>query len=131
MDYSIGEFAGLTHLSVHTLRYYEQEHLLTPARDGGNRRRYSENDLAWVDFIRRLKDTGMPIREIARYAQLRAAGDETMKERLAMLLRHRQALQGQIQQMTAHMDKLNEKITYYQNTIAEQMPAGGLALSAP
>ena len=31
--------------------------------------------LTWLQFIKRLKDTGMPIKEIQKYAQLRAKGD--------------------------------------------------------
>ena len=42
MFYSIGEFAKRTQLSIHTLRYYEQEQLLTPERNAANRRRYAE-----------------------------------------------------------------------------------------
>lgn len=37
----------------------------------------------------RLKDTGMPIKEIRHYAELRAAGDSTLSERMEMLVQHR------------------------------------------
>ena len=36
-----------------------------------NRRCYSDKDLSWIEFIKRLKDTGMPIKEIQHYAELR------------------------------------------------------------
>ncbi|WP_162470908.1 MerR family transcriptional regulator [Sporolactobacillus vineae] len=35
-----------------------------------NQRQYTERDKAWVDFILRLKETAMPLREIQRYAKL-------------------------------------------------------------
>ena len=60
MEYSIGEFSKLTRLGIHTLRYYEHENLITPGRNSSNRRCYTDKDLAWIDFIKRLKDTGMP-----------------------------------------------------------------------
>ena len=77
MNFPHMEFSKLTGLGIHTLRYYEQEGLLEPKRNSGNRRRYSDKDLAWIRFIKRLKDTGMPIREIRHYAQLRSDGDPT------------------------------------------------------
>ena len=64
MNYSIGEFSKRTGLGIHTLRFYEHENLLMPIRNASNRRRYSDNDIAWVDFIKRLKETGMPIKQI-------------------------------------------------------------------
>ncbi len=71
MEYSIGEFSRITNLGIHTLRYYEHEGLITPMRNSSNRRCYSDKDLAWIEFIKRLKDTGMPIKKIQYYAKLR------------------------------------------------------------
>ncbi|QBE95141.1 HTH-type transcriptional regulator AdhR [Blautia producta] len=118
MDYSIGEFSKLTGLGIHTLRYYEHEGLIIPERNTSNRRRYSDKDLAWINFIKRLKETGMPIREIKRYAALRAVGETTLNERLEMLLQHRQALSQQITQLQEHQTKLDDKIEYYRQKMA-------------
>lgn len=120
MDYSIGEFSKLTGLGIHTLRYYEHEGLIIPERNTSNRRRYSDKDMAWINFIKRLKDTGMPIREIKRYATLRAVGETTLNERLEMLLQHRQTLSQQITQLQEHQTKLDDKIEYYQEEIAKK-----------
>lgn len=117
MDYSIGEFSRLMGLGIHTLRYYEKERLLAPQRQPNGRRRYSERDVAWVQFIRRLKDTGMPIREIQKYAALRAAGDSTMEERLELLLGHRAAVLEEIAKWNDHLAKLDEKIAFYRAEI--------------
>lgn len=117
MDYSIGEFSELTGLGIHTLRYYEHEGLIVPMRNASNRRRYSDKDIAWIDFIKRLKATGMPIKEIKQYAALRAKGSATFTERLEMLIRHRQALNEQIGQLREHEAKLDEKISFYRQEI--------------
>lgn len=122
MEYSIGDFSRLTGLGIHTLRYYEQEGLINPERNSSNRRRYSDGDIAWVGFIKRLKDTGMPIKEIKRYAQLRAIGNPTLQERLEMLMEHRQALCEQIRQLQEHQDRLEDKIDFYRNEIQNQKP---------
>ncbi len=117
MEYSIGEFSRLTNLGIHTLRYYEHENLITPKRNSSNRRCYSDKDLAWTYFIKRLKDTGMPIKEIQRYAKLRAKGDLTLNERMEMLTVHRESLNEQIKVLQEHMAKLDDKIDFYRQEI--------------
>ena len=117
MDYSIGEFSKVTGLGIHTLRYYEHENLIIPLRNASNRRRYSEKDIAWIAFIKRLKATGMPIKEIKKYAVLRAKGDVTLSERMEMLIQHRQSLNEQIRQLQEHEAMLDEKIAFYQREI--------------
>ena len=60
----IGLFAQKVNLSAHTLRYYEKRGLIKVDRDQSGQRSYDENDLAWVQFIQRLKDTGMHLKDI-------------------------------------------------------------------
>ena len=117
MDYSIGEFSKVTGLGIHTLRYYEHENLIIPLRNASNRRRNSEKDIAWISFIKRLKATGMPIKEIKKYAALRAKGDITLSERMEMLVQHRQSLNEQIRQLQEHEAMLDEKIAFYRQEI--------------
>ena len=117
MDYSIGEFSKVTGLGIHTLRYYEHENLIIPLRNSSNRRRYSEKDIAWIAFIKRLKATGMPIKEIKKYAALRAKGDVTLSERMEMLMQHRQSLDERIRQLQEHEAMLDEKIAFYRQEI--------------
>ena len=117
MDYSIGEFSKVTGLGIHALRYYEHENLIIPLRNASNRRRYSEKDIAWISFIKRLKATGMPIKEIKKYAGLRTEGDATLSERMEMLIQHRQSLNEQIRQLQEHEAMLDEKIAFYRQEI--------------
>lgn len=117
MSYSIGEFSRITGLGIHTLRYYEHEGLIMPGRNEQNRRCYSDSDIAWAEFLIRLKDTGMPIKDIRRYAKLRASGDESLQERLEMLIKHSEFLDGQIEKLREHKKKLFEKIEIYKSQI--------------
>lgn len=117
LEYSIGAFSKLTNLGIHTLRYYEHEGLIMPGRNSSNRRCYSDKDLAWIEFIKRLKDTGMPIKGIRHYAKLRAAGASTLQERMELLIIHRKNLDRQIRQLQEHMAKLDDKIDFYKQEI--------------
>ncbi len=71
----IGELAKRSGLSAHTIRYYERIGLLPYAdRDQSSQRDYDASILIWIAFLGRLKTTGMPIREMLRYAALRESG---------------------------------------------------------
>src|SRR5690349_1245444 len=59
---TIQETSATTGLSVHTLRYYERIGLIHPiSRSTSRHRRYREEDLRWIEFLLRLRATGMPI----------------------------------------------------------------------
>ncbi|MBV7275638.1 MerR family transcriptional regulator [Clostridium sp. PL3] len=117
MSYSIGEFAKTTNLSIDTLRYYEKEGLIVPKRKENGRRIYCEEDITWIAFIKRLKETKMPIKEIQKYAKLRSIGDSTMIERMEMLVKHRTDLEKEINKANENLQKLNDKIDFYKSEI--------------
>jgi len=117
MEYSIGEFAEETGLSAHTLRFYEKEGLLSARRGRGGQRYYLDSDLRWVEFIKRLKETGMPLKEIKLYADLRADGDETLGARCEMLKIHREHIIAEISKWRSHLRNMDKKIKFYDEEI--------------
>ena len=116
---TIGEIAKKTDLSESTLRYYEKKGLLRVGRDHNGRRDYEESDIAWIKFIRRLKETGMLLKEIRRYAQLRYRGETTMPERLDMLQKHREYVLEQLGKWNEYLQNLDDKIAFYQESMRE------------
>ena len=110
---TIGEIAKKTDLSESTLRYYEKKGLLRVGRDHNGRRDYEESDIAWIKFIRRLKETGMLLKEIRRYAQLRYRGETTMPEK------HRKYILKQLKKWNEYLQNLDDKIAFYQESIRE------------
>ena len=114
---TIGEIAKQTNLAESTLRYYEKKGLLKVERDRNLRRVYSESDIEWIRFIRRLKETGMPLQAIRHYSELRYLGASTMAERLAMLQTHKEYVLEQCQKWEDYLRNLENKIAFYQNTI--------------
>ena len=115
--YGIAEAAVHLGLSKHALRYYERAGLLGTVSRVAGRRRYSEADLIWLQFIQRLRATGMPMRRIERYAQLRRQGDATADERLALLLEHMHQLEARESELIAHRTALAEKIDIYRRML--------------
>src|SRR5687767_15018837 len=76
--FSIREVAAATGVTAHTLRYYERAGLLprVPRASSGHRR-YGPTEVRWVTFLRRLHETGMPIRRMLEYARLVRRGEST------------------------------------------------------
>ncbi|WP_022734028.1 MerR family transcriptional regulator [Thalassospira lucentensis] len=113
----IGEVAEKSGFSVHTLRYYEKIGLLpTSHRDGGGRRSYDDDVLRWLEFLSRLKDLGMPIRDRVLYARLRTEGDSTIEARRRLLQTYRDALAKRVISLTETLDVLDAKIASYDTT---------------
>lgn len=113
----IGEIANKTNLPASTLRYYEKKGLLKVDRDKNSRRYYKESDIEWIKFIRRLKETGMLIKDIQHYSELRYVGSITMPERLQILQLHRNYVLEQQLKWTEYLQNLDDKIEFYQQSI--------------
>lgn len=126
---TIGEMAKQTNLPESTLRYYEKKRLLKVERDGNGRRVYAEGDMEWIQFIRRLKETGMPLKDIQQYAKLRYLGAKTMPERLEMLQFHRGYVLEQQKKWGEYLQNLEHKIDFYQKAIAETSTVSARSLS--
>ena len=110
----IGELSRRSGLSVHTLRYYERIGLKPPAhRDSSRQRDYDASILTWIDFLGRLKTTGMPLREMLRYAALREAGSGTEADRRSLLERHREQVRARVAELEACLLVLDTKIAGY------------------
>jgi len=110
------EFSAQSGLSAHTLRYYEKIGLLPGIqRNASGHRAFTSRDLEWVNFIVRLKDTGMSLDNILAYSKLRAAGDSTLGRRQHILEEHRDALKTKIETEQLHLKALDAKITHYRS----------------
>lgn len=114
--YSIAQASAASGLSVDTLRYYERIGLVDPpARDAAGRRRYDDADLGWLEFLMRMRTTGMPLSQIGEYARLRGRGEAGAGERRAILERHRAALCAHISELQACLAVIDRKITTYED----------------
>ena len=120
---TIAEVAEQTGLTAHALRYYERDGLLLSAVDRATsgHRRYSADDVRWITLITKLRLTGMPIREVKKYADLVRLGDGNERERLALLTAHRETVERQLAEVTAHLRAIDHKIGIYEGKLDEQV----------
>ena len=112
--YSIQDVSKKTGLSAHTLRYYEKEGLITGVeRTPGGFRQYTDEDMERLGLICCLKNTGMSIREIARFVQLSREGNRTLRERVELLQAHRDQLLVRLEEMQHYLEKITWKVNFF------------------
>ncbi|MFB7406987.1 MerR family transcriptional regulator [Streptomyces sp. NPDC056202] len=123
----IGEVAERTGLSVHALRFYEREGLLVGPvqRTSGGRRRYTSSDVEWLEICVRLRESGMPLADLKRFAELVRHGPGNEAERLRLLDAHRRRVDAQIQALEECRSVIAWKVDVYAEHLARD-EAGGL-----
>ena len=113
-ELTIQQVAQTTGLSVHTLRYYERCELVAPIHRASNgHRRYSAQDIRWIQFLTKLRMTGMPIRQIQQYATLLRQQPDAVHERRTLLETHRKTVVEQLQELQQNLDVIDWKIQHY------------------
>ncbi|MCK8098738.1 MerR family transcriptional regulator [Bacillus sp. 2CMS4F] len=114
--YTIQQISNMTKLSVHTLRYYEKIGLLREVRrDKNGYRKYAESDMSWINFLIRLRTTGMSITDMIRFSDLRSQGESTVNKRLELLETHQKNVLEEIEGLRDNLTKIEEKIDYYKS----------------
>ncbi|WCK52463.1 MerR family transcriptional regulator [Aneurinibacillus sp. Ricciae_BoGa-3] len=113
-ELTIQKMAEIAGMSAHTLRYYEKVGLIVSVKRLPNGYRlYSEKDIAWVEFLHRLRATGMSIRQMQAFAELRYRGDETVSERTELLEAHYEEVLKSIKQLKENAKIIEAKIEHY------------------
>lgn len=109
-SYTIKTMVKRCGITAHMLRYYERIGLIRPVRRGRNgHRRYSEKDEQWVMFLKWMRGTHMPIREMLRYASIREDARGRASERNQIIQDRLSAVQSQI----ANLQKIHTLLTQF------------------
>ncbi len=119
-ELAIQQVSELTGVSAYTLRYYERIGLLNDVdRASSGHRRYARHDLAWISMLRRLRSTGMSIRKMQEFADLRRQGPQSLPQRLAFLEQHRQEVRAHLRETEEHLAVIEAKIQLHRTQIAQ------------
>lgn len=117
---TISDIANITGLSEHTLRYYERIGLMVPVdRTSSGHRVYDDHAIEWVKLLSHLRETGMSIQEMQRFADLVKAGSGTEPQRLLLLEEHLNKLEGQISRLLEARVMVLHKVEVYRAGQAE------------
>ena len=112
---TVQEAAARVGLSAHTLRYYERVGILPRVgrQLGSGHRDYTEQEIQFLEFLKRLRATGMSVEQMRQYAALAVCGDETLEERRAMLIAHRERVCRQMAELQESLGRIEWKIEHY------------------
>jgi len=111
----IAEVSERCGLSPDTLRYYERIGLIPSInRDSSGIRDYTEEDCRWIEFIKCMRNAGLPIEVLIEYVDLFQQGDETAEARKNLLIKERDKLVKKINDMQQTLALLNYKIERYE-----------------
>lgn len=114
----ITEISERYELTTDTLRYYERIGLIPPVnRTPGGIRDYSETDCNWIEFIKCMRDAGLPVGVLVGYVSLFQEGDTTLEARKSILIEQRDNLVTRIEAMQSTLDRLNVKIKRYEDLV--------------
>ncbi|HFC7743085.1 MerR family transcriptional regulator [Neisseria meningitidis] len=119
MTYTTAKAAEKIGISVHTLRFYDKEGLLPNiGRDEYGNRCFTDNDLQWLGLLQCLKNTGMSLKDIKRFAECTVIGDDTIEERLSLFENQIENVKCQIAELKRYLDLLEYKLAFYQKAKA-------------
>ncbi len=122
MFMTISEVSEKFDLTQDTLRYYERIGLIPPVnRNKSGIRKYTEEDCKWVDFIKCMRQgAGLPVEMLIEYVGLFQQGDETNESRKELLVEQRKQLNTRIEDMKKTLERLDNKIARYEETIMKK-----------
>lgn len=114
MQYTVGEMAKRLGVAPSTLRYYDKEGLLPfVERSASGIRVFKDADFEWLQVIGCLKKTGMQLKDIRAFVELAMQGDQTVGQRLELIVKRREAVQAQIAELEDTLRTLAFKEWYY------------------
>lgn len=110
----IGELARRSGRSVHTIRWYEAQHLMPgAARDAAGRRLFSEAHVEWLGLIARLRGSGMSVSDLRAYARLVRQGKGSLAACRELLRQHAERVAAQQEELRAAQALIAHKIALY------------------
>ena len=115
---TISEVSEKYGIPVDTLRYYEKEGLIPPVhRKESGVRDYTPGDCGWVEFIKCMRGAGLSIETLTEYVALYRKGNRTLQKRKNLLIAERDRLQERVNEMQKTLNRLNYKISVYEDKI--------------
>ena len=110
-------------LSADTLRYYERVGLIPAVhRTPGGIRDYTDEDCSWVEFVKCMRSSGLPVEAVSEYVSLSQQGESTYEARRQLLIEQRRGLEERMAEMQRSLDRLDEKIRRYDLGLAGSAP---------
>ncbi|WP_455654572.1 MerR family transcriptional regulator [Phascolarctobacterium sp.] len=121
---TIREVAAKTGMSADTLRYYERIGLLPPVpRNAAGIRTYDEYFVNLINFIKKLKASGMSLEHIIDYIRLAKMGEATLQARKNLLAEARETLVQKINSLQLVVELADYQLNNYEQLLQPETEA--------
>jgi len=121
--YTVKEVSKILDISVHTIRYYDKEHLFPYVTRGKNGERlFTDEDLLWVQLVQGLRKTDMPLADIRHYGDLCKLGDSTIPERYQMMVKQKQKIEHDLEELKKRLAIVKYKVDFYEDLMEGKTP---------
>ena len=115
---TIKEVCEKYNVTADTLRYYERVGVIPEVRrTAGGIRDYSEEDIKWVETAICFRSARMPIDLLIEYVRLYRQGDETLRDRLELLIEAKKRILDERKKYDDALAKLDYKISKYDEAV--------------
>jgi MerR family Zn(II)-responsive transcriptional regulator of zntA len=121
-SYRIGEVAAATGVTVETLRFYEREGLLSvPRRSASGARRYGDDSIGRVRFIKQAQAVGLTLRDIQVLVKSRQPTSRHTCQKIRTMLAARiSEIENRVRDMQAFRDVLRNHLRACDRALADQ-----------
>lgn len=118
---TIGEVSRKCNISPDTLRYYEKIGLMNKVTKHNGKRSYGNDDIKQIEFIKCMKNAGFLLDDIIKFMDLYNKGDDTLNQRIKMLLEKKSKLKDEIEEKKNTLAFLNHKIDVYNDLLKNSL----------
>ncbi|MFG2923409.1 alpha/beta fold hydrolase [Streptomyces sp. NPDC048305] len=117
-QFSITQVSARIGLAPDTLRYFERQGIVpSPRRDNSGRRLYTTADVELIRMLVHLRETGMPLADIAQFTGANDKATDPDGFRLELLTAHRRRVEGRREELDRALEVISRKIADYSDRI--------------
>ncbi|MET8884451.1 alpha/beta fold hydrolase [Streptomyces rubiginosohelvolus] len=116
--FGIAEVSAVIGLEPDTLRYFERQGVVpSPRRDGAGRRQYTTADVELIRMLVHLRETGMPLADIAQFTGADGKAADPAGLRVELLTAHRRRIHDRREELDRALDVITRKIADFSDRI--------------
>jgi len=116
--YTVKQAAEMTGLSVHTVRFYDDNNLIQGiVRNSSNQRMFTDEAIEWLYICKVMRRAGLSLKEIKKYGELYSEGDRTIPQRMEIIRQRYENAERELESIKIRMKALETKLHHYENLL--------------